>query len=123
MKQPLKALKQLGDSLMGTAELPVEDDVASRFADDAEIPLRGFAFFLIRIHEADRSLVGLHVAAFQKVTMHQPVDRVEPIGHDPDPVSHTLAGELRSPVRGHLFLPVEGQMVEILVQRDIGDQL
>ena len=47
LDQPFKALEQLGNSFMGTTELPVEDDIASWFADNAKKALRGFAFFLI----------------------------------------------------------------------------
>ena len=50
---------------MGTTELPVEGNIASWFADNAK-SLAWFAFFLIWI-KADRCLVGLHVAALEKV--------------------------------------------------------
>ena len=54
---------------------------------------------------------------------HASINWIEPIGDGLDPINHRLTRKLCAPVRRHLFLPVEWNMVWVFAQCDIGKQL
>ena len=71
---------------------------------------------------AHRGFVRLQVAARAQLGEHALVDRLAPLGGDPDPVDHRLAAEWRAPALRHLLEAIKRQMVLIFGDRDPGEQ-
>ena len=114
--------EQRGQFAMAAGQPPVEDDVAVRGAHDPEVALDGATALLIGIEELHRGLVALEVVVGDEFPQHQFVDRLGPIGDQPDPVGHALATELRTPLGGHRLEPVQRQVMLVFGDGDEGQQ-
>src|ERR1017187_1062567 len=89
---------------------PVEDNVLVRPTDHPEPSLGRSPAFFIGVVAAHRRFVGLEVSAPKESFVHPPVNRLQPLGRDPDPVGHRLARDLGTPAGRLPLQPVEGAM-------------
>ena len=107
---------------MATGQSPVKDHVATWSTHDPEVALQSFLPLFIGIQALDRRLVALDVPALEQLPVHELVDRLRPVGGDPDPVGHRLPVQRRSPLRGHRLQAVQRQVMLVLGDDDVADQ-